>query len=200
MADIGITPAHAGKRSIRFDSLFLPWDHPRACGEKKIRLDIVRREQGSPPRMRGKERVLAFWRHHHGITPAHAGKRDNADNAGKIRRDHPRACGEKISTRTKAARGLGSPPRMRGKAPFCIRIFCMVGITPAHAGKSIYGVSDVERQRDHPRACGEKFVYCDTDSVKMGSPPRMRGKVLCVVFVEFFSGITPAHAGKRLRK
>ena len=45
---------------------------------------------------------------------------------------------------------------MRGKVPYEQWDCQKFGITPAHAGKSTYGVSDVELERDHPRACGEK--------------------------------------------
>ena len=51
---IRITPAHAGKsRSIPSKSA-MPWDHPRACGEKDGDLTRTTPTAGSPPRMRGK--------------------------------------------------------------------------------------------------------------------------------------------------
>ena len=31
---LGITPAHAGKSICTILAGFVPWDHPRACGEK----------------------------------------------------------------------------------------------------------------------------------------------------------------------
>ena len=70
----------------------------------------------------------------------------------------------------------GSPPRMRGKA------------------------SPGQRRRpaaqDHPRVCGEKFWYCDSNDYQRGSPPRMRGKVLTAYATDKGFGITPAYAGK----
>ena len=85
--------------------------------------------------MRGKasERRLSILRRR--ITPAHAGKRREKLLSGKIKQDHPRTCGEKITYDIVDASKVGSPPRMRGKAhviPIGARRF---GITPAHAGK-----------------------------------------------------------------
>ena len=53
--------------------------------------------------------------------------------------------------------------------------------------------------RDHPRACGEKYTKNDPYTLPLGSPPRMRGKVSAVSLLPFFTGITPAHAGKSFR-
>ena len=71
----GITPAYAGKRPRRRFS-FHDWqDHPRVCGEKMEGVKPKWNEEGSPPRMRGKEtktmKVTLLSR----ITPAYAGKR-----------------------------------------------------------------------------------------------------------------------------
>ena len=91
----GITPAHAGKSIVEKPHLRGAWDHPRACGEKFNRIAKPFREQGSPPRMRGKEQPGIVLADQVGITPAHAGKRGKCwANQHEIR-DHPRACGEK---------------------------------------------------------------------------------------------------------
>ena len=50
------------------------------------------------------------------------------------------------------------------------------GITPAHAGKSIFDITKRNLCRDHPRACGEKRGIKRKVVDEMGSPPRMRGK------------------------
>ena len=51
-----------------------------------------------------------------------------------------------------------------------------VGITPAHAGKSLTVSPSRSGNRDHPRACGEKLYTNRYDVAQRGSPPRMRGK------------------------
>ena len=115
---------------------------------------------------------------HARITPAHAGKRTSCGIAGHGFRDHPRTCGEKVLLSLKHKEKLGSPPHMRGKASGSWKNFCAMGITPAHAGKSLPAMLTTSGDRDHPRTCGEK-CRCDH-------------------FVILVNGITPAHAGKRL--
>ena len=92
---------------------------------------------------------------------------------------------------------MGSPPRMRGKAPtgFCgstgrkdhprmcgekpERLFGAGDrswITPACAGKSTGCQNRRQSVQDHPRMCGEKLhadVFCNNCE---GSPPHVRGK------------------------
>ena len=90
-----ITPAYAGK-SFSFDQNHSAYeDHPRVCGEKTV-LDLSRLvEQGSPPRMRGKEVVFIDSYLVSRITPAYAGKRFDPIHRITFQRDHPRVCGEK---------------------------------------------------------------------------------------------------------
>ena len=74
------------------------------------------------------------------------------------------------------------------------------GITPAYAGKSAYRMTFNENVRDHPRICGEKPAVAIYSLKLLGSPPHMRGKdvLYCDCVSEF--GITPAYAGKRLKR
>ena len=75
-----------------------------------------------------------------------------------------------------------------------------IGITPAHAGKSRrFNVMSLENW-DHPRTCGEKDPAAEIGDAVTGSPPHMRGKGTGVGTGAVAGGITPAHAGKRLRK
>ena len=70
------------------------------------------------------------------------------------------------------------------------------GITPAHAGKSATNGTETLLFKDHPRACGEKRTPVNIRYCFVGSPPRMRGKVVQAEHSPFDTGITPAHAGK----
>ena len=132
----GITPAYAGKSFA-----FRQW---RECS------------QGSPPRMRGKVDIRAAEVARIRITPAYAGKRLCRLLIEQAVRDHPRVCGEKRLQHGGSHRGLGSPPRMRGKgyAPQGQRSDS--GITPAYAGKRTRMAMSRTQRRDHPRVCGEK--------------------------------------------
>ena len=132
------------------------------------------------------------------ITPAHAGKSPRPARSRPRGWDHPRACGEKSFQNTLPSPSLGSPPRMRGKAPLHSSHFGLHGITPAHAGKSAHRVHLTAIHGDHPRACGEKDHIISVRSFFQGSPPRMRGKVLVTVYQNVADGITPAHAGKSM--
>ena len=192
----GITPAHAGKRCGAFHNAITSKDHPRACGEKQAFGSPVSGVLGSPPRMRGKAAVRAVQRDLLRITPAHAGKSVLVAVWAVEHGDHPRACGEKPRGPAWPSRGRGSPPRMRGKALLLVRSLVVMGITPAHAGKSEGHRLCQLVSKDHPRACGEKDAIAWALGGKRGSPPRMRGKVELLSKRLRNSGITPAHAGK----
>ena len=73
----------------------LTGDYPRVGGEKASQQEILYGQQGSPPRMRGKEQGAGGRMAAHGITPAWAGKRHMSSSCGRRMRDHPRMCGEK---------------------------------------------------------------------------------------------------------
>ena len=92
-----ITPAHAGKTISPISLETCLRDHPHACGENSVELELHGADEGSPPRMRGK---LLFGSGHFvvaGITPAHAGKTQSDSRGGVNVKDHPRACGENPS-------------------------------------------------------------------------------------------------------
>ena len=89
---------------------------------------------------------------------------------------------------------------MRGEARAQTRAAAVNRITPAHAGRSLTGLRSLFVSRDHPRACGEKYIvqlYFDTD---MGSPPRMRGEAGLAARHRAKSRITPAHAGRSFKQ
>ena len=133
----GITPAHAGKRSSFPRSQRSTKDHPRPCGEKIRPVAFSVFLLGSPPPMRGKEdltnKEFAAVR----ITPAHAGKSFLTLLPSLKEKDHPRPCGEKLSHQSITSSGVGSPPPMRGKGDARLETTDDLGITPAHAGKSM---------------------------------------------------------------
>ena len=108
---------------------------------------------------------------------------------------------------------------MRGKDIKIIKKLCSIGITPAYAGKSFQQCTTDRKEGDHPRVCGEKNRCRDSEVFrfgitpayagkrklhepfcigKLGSPPRMRGKVDAGFLFRLNLGITPAYAGKSL--
>ena len=108
--------------------------------------------------MRGKDCCL--WRMFNSsrITPAHAGKRNGRPESGRPFWDHPRTCGEKAFESPALHSVTGSPPHMRGKAVIVLDNFTILGITPAHAGKSVSDKTPHSFRWDHPRTCGEKIL------------------------------------------
>ena len=192
----GITPAYAGKSSFLLPSGNISKDHPRVCGEKRQRKTPKKNGLGSPPRMRGKGQSAAGFSSRPGITPAYAGKRGRGCRGRGGNWDHPRVCGEKAARRAAVLKGLGSPPRMRGKGEAAHRGLPFGGITPAYAGKRKQNCDVTGTQRDHPRVCGEKSSTCRAWMPSMGSPPRMRGKGRKAAPSYLELRITPAYAGK----
>ena len=214
--ETGITPAYAGKRQRRATACTWLRDHPRVCGEKDAICKSCPARQGSPSRMRGKAGWPLCGLPCIGITPAYAGKSQPWRSYSQRRWDHPRVCGEKRPAVDGKRPLRGSPPHVRGKVKDPVPVSALVGITPACAGKRSAQAGAPAGRRDHPRVCGEKFnsgsmlkqmgdhprvcgekivlviVFCSL----MGSPPRMRGKVMRKEILRIIHGITPAYAGK----
>ena len=93
---VGITPAYAGKSPFYRLNLHMLGDHPRVCGEKRLKELICDMAKGSPPRMRGKVKSELHPTMKPGITPAYAGKSSRPFRRKSKIRDHPRVCGEKL--------------------------------------------------------------------------------------------------------
>ena len=150
--------------------------------------------------MRGKGWLIFVDDIFDGITPAHAGKRDSGVCLNLCYEDHPRTCGEKPTARFIQTVQLGSPPHMRGKEFLNLMLLDFDRITPAHAGKRDSGVCLNLCYEDHPRTCGEKHQSSFKLFLRLGSPPHMRGKVMMNVMKRAWERITPAHAGKSIKK
>ena len=173
----GITPACAGKRLLPCCFWRLHRDHPRVCGEKRTRQAVWTQCGGSPPRVRGKVVLLLVGWLLSGITPACAGKSVWQRLRPEPARDHPRVCGEKVTTASPEGGRRGSPPRVRGKVSCHCWITPQLGITPACAGKRLCYPFFLSPLWDHPRVCGEKSGSSPGSIGSPGSPPRVRGKV-----------------------
>ena len=89
---------------------------------------------------------------------------------------------------------------MRGKVQQQPPAALGTGITPAYAGKSHCCGTVAAPDRDHPRVCGEKSWRWMTRRRATGSPPRMRGKASPSPHRGQQARITPAYAGKRLKR
>ena len=150
--------------------------------------------------MRGKVHFIMREFRRFRITPAYAGKSFRKTAVRHAIKDHPRLCGEKISTVSGKMGVTGSPPPMRGKGHFCPSSFSSSRITPAYAGKRPKDGTAKKADWDHPRLCGEKLKQMFLDQINTGSPPPMRGKVGFIHDRGSRDRITPAYAGKRCRR
>ena len=92
----GITPAWAGKSHILKRDVASRRDHPRAGGEKWAGVEDFMSYIGSPPRGRGKEKMVTLQDINARITPAWAGKRHSCRMRRWCSGDHPRVGGEKV--------------------------------------------------------------------------------------------------------
>ena len=167
-------------------------------GEKAAAVTSMLYLLGSPPRGRGKEKILSGEKTVERITPAWAGKRGRPGRGCSKDRDHPRVGGEKKKMREEEEYRQGSPPRGRGKAQITEHFAGVVGITPAWAGKRRYHLRGHEEARDHPRVGGEKVLQICPIARRLGSPPRGRGKDKPLFALSIARRITPAWAGKSL--
>ena len=194
----GITPACAGRRTMPRLLSVSGLDHPRVCGEKMASLAEVVLPLGSPPRVRGEARDRVGGRDGDRITPACAGRRDRPVPRAYRFSDHPRVCGEKITTRSPTNCLVGSPPRVRGEERRQKDGNCGHGITPACAGRRNCRRIRAAGYWDHPRVCGEKSSRNTLLFSREGSPPRVRGEAPEISALSSMPGITPACAGRSI--
>ena len=150
---------------------------------------------GSSPRMRGSLTLPLVVLDEVGIIPAHAGLTRAVQQQSPRRRDHPRACGAHLYSRTQRICILGSSPRMRGSLVLGAAAMAGIGIIPAHAGLTESCSDFGSSIWDHPRACGAHRLFLIPRIGAEGSSPRMRGSLHIRPLILIKMGIIPAHAG-----
>ena len=172
-----ITPAYAGKTRQSQTLMLQCQDHPRIRGKDES--GKLRNWQllGSPPHTRERLYWTTYGRLHARITPAYAGKTLTALQQSGRTQDHPRIRGKDIERRPVVAAAVGSPPHTRERHPPSILRHLSFRITPAYAGKTIYGYSDIVLPRDHPRIRGKDQCTELTTTSKSGSPPHTRERL-----------------------
>ena len=184
-----ITPAHAGN-TLAYQSCFgAHQDHPRTRGEYASQSCLQGAYVGSPPHTRGIRIIMNMEITTGRITPAHAGNTIATRGQIILLKDHPRTRGEYAIAVITACVGSGSPPHTRG--------IQKVWITSRRWLRMDYFPKMVE---DHPRTRGEYPTSRMPSKTSLGSPPHTRGIHVRGERHQFFSGITPAHAGNTLKK
>ena len=106
----------------------------------------------------------------------------------------------KVRLQEQDCRSGGITPAWAGKSHLTGGDRVLLRITPAWAGKSPFQTWSVPHSRDHPRMGGEKASFPITLVVGGGSPPHGRGKGNESAPLSVGYRITPAWAGKRLKR
>ena len=148
------------------------------CGENPFTPAILKTEDGSSPRVRGKLVQVDRAELSSGLIPACAGKTFSCSSGAWRSSAHPRVCGENVFWRSSTARNGGSSPRVRGKLSIFRVVNEFIGLIPACAGKTRYCGKLVRTSAAHPRVCGENCLTPSLGLLVRGSSPRVRGKPL----------------------
>ena len=93
----GIIPTRVGTSThLRAKSLSAQ-DHPHACGDKQLATCFTTLTLGSSPRVWGQVRCAAAILRVERIIPTRVGTRTADYSSDALSRDHPHACGDKLS-------------------------------------------------------------------------------------------------------
>ena len=192
----GLIPAHAGKTASSPPLAWRPAAHPRSRGENVVRENLCRNPSGSSPLTRGKPVRVghAYW--WSGLIPAHAGKTSSLTDRQTPRPAHPRSRGENRAAAEQAVRAVGSSPLTRGKHGNTMPLGALIGLIPAHAGKTDGGRVRSRVRAAHPRSRGENASSMMYSMRRTGSSPLTRGKPHPRRHTHRHTRLIPAHAGK----
>ena len=114
------------------------------------------------------------------------------------RQDHPRVCGKDLIPCAKAHCCKGSSPRVR-EGPYISNFLSFhFRITPACAGRTIKASRCQLYHQDHPRVCGKDYRSTLYVYTPLGSPPRVRERLIVNINISFCNRITPACAGRTI--
>ena len=172
----GLIPAHAGKtKNLQISFLNSP-AHPRSRGENAYALFRARRYKGSSLLTRGKPVQPLPAGCVGGLIPAHAGKTGSCPGARTPRKAHPRSRGENPPAGHPNGYSRGSSPLTRGKRRERQVRTMVIGLIPAHAGKTPCPSRSTRSPRAHPRSRGENSRVRPRRDCLTGSSPLTRGK------------------------
>ena len=134
--DSRIIPTRVGTRNFEKFRICNSQDHPHACGDKGNKSKDYVIGVGSSPRVWGQASVSVACTGWSRIIPTRVGTRQAPIVDLFSARDHPHACGDKLSTRESGMLGEGSSPRVWGQVFFGLCLLGLVGIIPTRVGTS----------------------------------------------------------------
>ncbi len=91
--------------------------------------------------------------------------------------DHPHACGDKTNGVYGLLSEVGSSPRVWGQGMQFVRLQQYLRIIPTRVGTRLTGRENLQAERDHPHACGDKQIPFPMLVRRSGSSPRVWGQV-----------------------
>ena len=173
-----LIPARAGNTKLLEKRIKRASAHPRSRGEHMREDGQSFLTAGSSPPVRGAPEDGGYPRGHLGLIPARAGS---------------------------TYRGGVSPPALSGSSPpvrgaLASTLFTKanLGLIPARAGSTTMGAEEFNRERAHPRPCGEHGIPRRWRARKRGSSPPVRGALNDFIEWGDNAGLIPARAGSTL--
>ena len=147
--------------------------------------------------MWGQVKALKIWLSNQGIIPTRVGTRFILDSIITGNGDHPHACGDKYEIACYFLLISGSSPRVWGQADFVLLYTDVAGIIPTRVGTSYTSFFCDYNTKDHPHACGDKWIWEKEQSSSGGSSPRVWGQVGTNSSAVNWARIIPTRVGTR---
>ena len=135
-AYVRIIPTRVGTSSPNSPGSSCPQDHPHACGDKLLLSKPPSGMPGSSPRVWGQERYSQVTVLTNRIIPTRVGTSTQFLHNLNWARDHPHACGDKLSISSRICATLGSSPRVWGQGPQLSAARQAARIIPTRVGTS----------------------------------------------------------------
>ena len=173
--DLGSIPAGAGNPCRPSPPTPPSGVHPRGCGESGVAPGQTRTRTGPSPRVRGIPRQPPAEAAPQGSIPAGAGNPRWYAAVRRMRKVHPRGCGESLDPAQDVSSTPGPSPRVRGILWPARGHGLHVRSIPAGAGNPLPGSARRAAFRVHPRGCGESPSCGAARSRRWGPSPRVRG-------------------------
>ena len=194
----GIIPMRVGTRSAFNRAFAKTWDHPHACGDKRLLKDFSQREKGSSPCVWGQVRRISPLLPILRIIPMRVGTRSGLLHPKQAYWDHPHACGDKMYRLYNKRLRKGSSPCVWGQASTASTATSPAGIIPMRVGTSNIFHFLILSNRDHPHACGDKQLATCFVALPLGSSPCVWGQVALLTMAHVSPRIIPMRVGTSL--
>ena len=172
------------------------WSYPRSRGENLQFLHHACAMSGSSPLTLGKLEGVHADLPDVRLIPTHAGKTCVRHAGCRYSRAHPHSHGDNSSNSQAFSAFSGSSPLTQGKRHGRHGILWVLGLIPAHAGKTMTAPTVAIHRRAHPHSRGENVSHASDALLIWDSSPLARGKRIHCSSQRHQPGLIPTHAGK----